>query len=264
VATLYLLETKAAKAYACEGCGATIRRGSAHFRHDPVPQARLHRGEKYTHWCRDCIMAANPGAKEWPTGRLWVSKNSVLAARRDSRARNDLIRPLQIELLGVGECLSKQLAADPSLVHRLSPDQFEAFICERFDAMGLEPRRVGGTFQADGGIDIVFWPRKSTFPFLGAAQIKHHRNPATVEGPASARELVGSISGQPFSAGIVVTNTTFSPSAEWFARQHAGFLRLRDFHDIQRWLGDNFDSEEEWREIPATIELAPGVTIKVR
>jgi Restriction endonuclease len=265
LATLYLLETKAAKTYAREGCGNTIRRGERHFRHDPFIEARRHRGEKYTHWCRDCIMAANPGEPERPTQRLWVSKRAVLEAREREAKRQQIVRPVRIELLGIGDCLSLHLASNPSLVHRLSPEQFEEFICERLDAMGLEPQRAGTTFRPDGGIDVVFWPRKpSPFPFLGAAQIKHHRNPATVEGPASVRELVGSISGQPFTAGIVVTNTTFSPSAEWFARQHRGFVRLRGFQDIQRWLANNFGADEEWRELPSTIELAPGVTVKVR
>lgn len=188
-----------------------------------------------------------------------------LDQRTDPIAPDPLIRPVRIEFLGVGHCLSRSLAADPSLIHRLTPSEFEEFVCERLDAMGFEPRRVGATFDADGGIDIIFWPRKpSAFPFLGAAQVKHHRNPRKVEGPASARELVGSISGRPFSAGVVVTNTTFSPSAEWFARQHQGLVRLRGFADIKRWLADNFNGDEEWRELPSTIELAPGVVVKVR
>lgn len=210
-------------------------------------------------------MAASPGAKEQVTRRLWVNRSAVFDARAGKVSQRQLVRPVRIELLGVGDCLSRYLTADPSLVHDLSPEQFEEFICERFDAMGLEPRRVGHTFHADGGIDVVFWPRKpSPFPFLGAAQIKHHRNPATVEGPKSVRELVGSINGQPFSAGVIVTNTTFSPSAEWYARQQSGLIRLRGFADIRRWLTDNFGADEEWRELPSSIELAPGVSVKIR
>jgi hypothetical protein len=41
-------------------------------------------------------------------------------------------------------------------------------------------------------------------------------------------------------------------------------VRLRGFEDIQRWLVDNFAADEEWREMPETIELAPGVIVKVR
>lgn len=209
-------------------------------------------------------MAAKPGAKEKITQRLWVSKKAVLDARSNP-SQQPLVHPVRIELVGVGDYLSRHISADPALVHHLSPDQFEEFVCERLGAMGFDLQRVGRTFQADGGIDVVFWPRKpSPFPFFGAAQVKHHRNPSTVEGPAAVRELVGSISGHPFSAGIVVTNTTFSPSAEWFARQHRGLVRLRGFQDIQRWLVDNFSADEEWRELPSTIELAPGVIVKVR
>ena len=33
--------------------------------------------------------------------------------------------------------------------------------------------------------------------------------------------------------------------------------------DIKRWLEENFTTEEEFRELPEEIELAPGVKIKV-
>jgi hypothetical protein len=62
-----------------------------------------------------------------------------------------------------------------------------------------------------------------------------------------------------------VTNTTFSKDARWLADQanNKAFLRLRDFEDLRRWLGDQFDAEDDWREIPDVITLAPGITIEV-
>ncbi len=59
MATLYLLETRAAKTYECSACGAAILRGTMHFRHDPHPMARRHRGERYTHWCQDVFCSQN-------------------------------------------------------------------------------------------------------------------------------------------------------------------------------------------------------------
>lgn len=265
MATLYLLETRAAKTYACAGCGAVIARGALHFRHDPHPLARRHRGETYSHWCQECIRATNPGEKELITRRLFVDRKSVRRDRQVGDQQQLLFEPVRVEIVGVGARLSGRLAAEPCLVHTLSPEEFEEFICERLFAMELEPRRVGGTFQGDGGIDVVFWPRRPTaFPFLGAAQIKHHRDANQKEGPDTVREFAGSISGRPFSAGIVVTNTSFSANAEWFARQHGGLIRLRGFDDICRWLADNFSSEEEWRELPSSIELAPGIVVRVK
>lgn len=174
-------------------------------------------------------------------------------------------KQLRIELISVSETLSQQMRLDPALIHQLAPDQFEELICERLFAMGFEPRRVGNINRKDGGVDVVFWPREYVaFPFLGAAQVKHHRNPMTKEGPRSVRDFTGAMSAHPFNAGLLVTNTGFTPDATWFAQKNAALLRLRGFRDIQRWLGDNFTDEEEWKEIPSSIELCPGVVIKIR
>lgn len=169
-----------------------------------------------------------------------------------------------VDVIGVGRILAKHLAHDPTLVHGLSPEEFEELICDRLSAMGLEARRVGGAFQKDGGIDIVFWSNGSNFPFLGAAQVKHHRTPRTNEGVGSVRDFAGAIAGQPFGAGIIVTNTSFTADAEWFARERAKLIRLRDYHDVRRWLLGDFADDAEWREIPESIQLCPGVTIDLR
>ena len=78
------------------------------------------------------------------------------------------------------------------------------------------------------------------------------------------RDFAGAIAGHPFSSGLLVTNTGFTPDAEWFAREKARLVRLRGFNDIIRWLRNDISSEEEWREIPEEIELCPGVVIKIR
>ncbi|HEV2720519.1 MAG TPA: restriction endonuclease [Thermoanaerobaculia bacterium] len=161
--------------------------------------------------------------------------------------------------------MSAQLCADPSLIHQLTPDQFEELVCDRLFEMGLEPRRIGATNQRDGGIDVVFWPReRNVFPFLGAAQVKHRTDPTKKESPAAIRDFAGAMSAHPFNAGLFVSNTSFTPDAKWFARERAKLIRLRGYDDIRRWLAGNFQDEAEWREIPSTIELCPGVTIRVR
>jgi hypothetical protein len=64
--------------------------------------------------------------------------------------------------------------------------------------------------------------------------------------------------------GLLITNTSFTPDAEWFAREKAHLLKLRGFTDIKRWLEGNFASDEEWREFPETIEVCPGLVIPIR
>jgi hypothetical protein len=174
-------------------------------------------------------------------------------------------RLAQVEIVGVGAILAAQIAAEPASLYGLEPGQFEEFICDRLNAMGLEPKRVGAVNRKDGGIDVLFWPKtKGAFPFLGAAQIKHHRDPGRKEGSSTVRDFAGAIAGHPIGAALLVTNTAFTPDAEWFAQERARLIRLRGLTDISRWVVNNFADESEWREIPLEIELCPGVVVKVR
>lgn len=274
---LYLIETKARSSYACAACGRQIPRGTLHFRHDPHPFARQFRGQPTTHWCRECILASQPGPKEIPTGRIRVPavrvlgrplserQHAALPLEQGEHSELPLFKPVQIQVVSVSDALVGWLVQDPSRLHDLTPGEFEQFVCDRLFAMGFEPKQIGSTHQKDGGIDIVFWPRgQVSFPFLGAAQVKHHRDPRRREGSPTVREFAGAISAHPFNAGIIVTNTSFSPDAQWFARAHARLLRLRDFDDIRRWLTGSFGDDAEWREIPSCIELCPGVVVKIR
>lgn len=262
MATLYLIESRAARTYLCAACGGRIPRGTQHFRHDPFPPARIHRGQKTSHWCYECILASNPGRPDPITRRLRVPVVQVLSASNSGEPR---VQPIRIDIVGVASALTKQLAGDPQLVHRISPEEFEEFVCDRLFAMGLEPKRVGDTNRRDGGVDIVFWPRSAAaFPFLGAAQVKHHRDPRTKEGPSGVRDFAGVLAGHPFNAGILVTNTSFSADAQWFAHEHAQLMRLRGFRDIRRWMFGIFDDDAEWREIPTSIELCPGVILDLK
>ena len=131
--------------------------------------------------------------------------------------------------------------------------------------MGYSVTRVGGhSYHKDGGIDVVACPENDAFPFLMAVQIKHHRSPTRKTGPGPVRELRGVVkSGFPFNAGVLVTNTTFTPDAHWAASQTPMLVRLRDMKDIQRWLEGNFLDEYDWREMPEQIEVCPGVIVRI-
>lgn len=104
-----------------------------HFRHDPHPMARLHRGEKYNHWCRKCVMATSPGPKEQVTHRLFVRREDI--QRTDHQL--SLFDAVRIELVGIGYNLSERLSGNPKLIHSLSPDEFEEFIWDLGSSLDL-------------------------------------------------------------------------------------------------------------------------------
>ncbi|MFZ2444803.1 MAG: restriction endonuclease [Syntrophobacteraceae bacterium] len=231
--TLYLIKTRARKTYSCSACQKIIHPGTIYFRHDPIAQAWMFRGQRTSHWCFDCITASDTGPRDPFSGRLRISAVRVTA----SSSQSELVQPVQIEVVGIGTVLTERILSDPNLIHQLKPEQFEDFICDRLFAMGFQPTRVGNTYQKDGGIDVIFWPRiNGAFPILGAAQVKHHKDPNVKEPSGTVRDFAGAIAGHSFNAGILVTNTSFSPDAEWFARERAKLVRLRDFSDIRRWL----------------------------
>lgn len=156
------------------------------------------------------------------------------------------------------------LKEDPTRLAQLSPEQFENFVANRLDRIGFDVTLTGSTFSRDGGIDLIAVPKMSgPASFLLAAQIKHHSQGKFVGRPDVDRLLAWKNSA--FNLGLLVTNTSFTRDALWLASQdpNKAFLRLRGFHDLKRWISDNFWSPEEWREIPEEITLAPGISIKI-
>ncbi|HEX7490882.1 MAG TPA: restriction endonuclease [Candidatus Limnocylindrales bacterium] len=156
------------------------------------------------------------------------------------------------------------LRQDPELLHRLPPEGFENFVGERLERMGFDVQQTGSTYLRDGGIDFVAIPKVRTVAtYLMAVQVKHH-----AEGIKTGRTPVDRLlswKDGPFRFGLLVTNTGFTRDALWTAMQQPskGFLRLRDFTDLKRWLEGNFWSPEEWRELPSQVEVAPGVMIDI-
>jgi transcriptional regulator with XRE-family HTH domain len=160
--------------------------------------------------------------------------------------------------------LLRFLQEDPTRLRSLTPDEFERFVAGRLDCMGYNVTLTGASNRKDGGIDLIAVPKVGTLGSLViAGQVKHHQGDQKTGRGAVDRLLAWKDSV--FRAGLLVTNTTFTKDAIWTAQQerNSRFLRLRDFTDLKRWLQDQWGTEEDWREIPDRIELAPGVVIEI-
>jgi len=174
-----------------------------------------------------------------------------------------LIRPVRIEIIDVSATLIARLLKDPSELYRIGPVAFEDLVENRFVAMGFSTKRIGKTYSKDGGIDLLFWKDDAPIPFLGAAQMKYHSKPDLKTGPGEVREFAGVVGHLPVSAGVLVTNTSFSYDAKWIAKKVSSPIRLRDQVDLRRWISGRFVDQSEWRELPDVIELCPGVTVAI-
>jgi restriction endonuclease len=254
---MYLRESRARRAYTCFNCSSLIQQGAYYYRDDNLFD-RFKRGAAARQYCVRCILGVD-------------SVEGDVASNLPSEDPYQLILPFgkqaiicrtQIQLVNVTDELVQLLSGNYDEIYNLSAESFENLVHGRISAMGYEAERVGHAFARDGGIDIVFWPRRPcTFPFLGAVQVKHHRARHRKTGPDAVRELAGVISTVPFQIGMVVTNTSFTADARWYAANQPAIIRLRDMEDLKRWIDSNFTDEAEWRDMPTAIELCPGVTI---
>ena len=212
--------------------------------------ARYYRGQTARQICVHCIKSDVYLEEQRRTDQLDLPFDELL------------IQPIRVELVDVSQVLLERLRLAPDEIYRISEEQLEELVCERLAAMGLEARRTGGTNRKDGGIDIFFW-NGGPFPILGAAQVKHHRTWNRSNGPDVIRDFCGVLATHPFQFGVVITNTTFTADARWFANHQQGLIRLRDGKDLRKWIADGFVTDELWRTVPAKIELCPGVEIDI-
>lgn len=201
--------------------------------------------------------------------RLLLNKYGAKKAYRnflhfDNEANNLEQIELKVLLTKFTPSFYSKLVCDPKLIYELSDDDFELLIAERFTKMGLEVVKVGNTRRKDGGIDIIAWPQKQfPFPFLIAAQVKHHHDNKIMTGSPVIRDFYGVLTSQNslFNLGIVVTNTSFTPDAKWFAEKNRRIIRLRDLNHLISWIKNDFSYDYELMEIPSQLEIAKDIII---
>jgi len=168
----------------------------------------------------------------------------------------------RVEIVDISPLALELLKAEPTRLSDLSSEQFEDFVADRLRAMNFTVQKIGHTYHRDGGIDLLAVPNAAPVPFVLAVQVKHSRAGRNV-GPSVVRELRGVLATQPLCVGLIVTNTSFTPDAQWTASQMPTLIRLRDFAALEKWLNDEFAGEDVYDELPKVIELAPGLVIPV-
>jgi len=172
-----------------------------------------------------------------------------------------LLRP-RIEVINLSPVILKWLQEDFARINKLTAEQFEDLVADRLTKAGLSVVKTGKTNTPDGGIDLIASSRSSPVPYLLAAQIKHSRTNRLVSANV-VRDFRGAISALPIDIGVIVTNTSFTPDAEWTARQLPKLIRLRNIEDLKLWLADELDAFSILRDLPSSIEVAPNLVIPI-
>ena len=94
----------------------------------------------------------------------------------------------------------------------LSPETFEEFVAELFEALGYEVEQTGGT--GDEGADL----RVRRKDLLAIVQCKYHKR--GVVGSPDLQRFLGTIHHTKSHKGFFVTTSTFSLAAEKFVADH--------------------------------------------
>jgi restriction system protein len=95
----------------------------------------------------------------------------------------------------------------------LTPESFEEFVAEVFEALGYEVEQVGGS--GDEGADLRLRRRDG---LLAVVQCKYHKK--GVVGSPVLQKFLGTIHHTLSHKGFFVTTSTFSLAAEKFAAEH--------------------------------------------
>lgn len=135
--------------------------------------------------------------------------------RPQIEARRQSLRQMMLDGQERTERLQRQArTAEQKLAQlgSLTPEGFEEFVAELFEALGFEVDRVGGT--GDEGADL----RVRRDGLLGVVQCKYHRQ--GVVGSPDLQKFLGTIHHTRSHKGIFVTTRTFSLAAERFAAGH--------------------------------------------
>lgn len=94
----------------------------------------------------------------------------------------------------------------------LTPQGFEEFVGELFEALGYEVEQVGGA--GDEGVDL----RVARGGLRGVVQCKYHKQ--AVVGSPQLQKFLGTVHHTRSHKGFYVTTSTFSLAAEKFAADH--------------------------------------------
>lgn len=182
--------------------------------------------------------------------------------------QTDDSQPLRVEgFQSLCRELVTRLLKNPGEIYNLSPHLFEELVMDRVSEMGLDVIRVSSTNRADGGVDFVFRSKGGTpVPIIGAVQVKHHQRAQIKTGVEVVEKLAGVLQRHrdAFNLGMVVTNTSFSSEAEWFAHPLQLWLRLRDGADVLHWIRGDFQNRREGDELPQSVRLTRNLLVDLK
>jgi HJR/Mrr/RecB family endonuclease len=130
------------------------------------------------------------------------------------------------DLRFVNKRLLDRIGRKPEAIHHLTPRQFEELVAELYEERGYHVQLTQQT--RDGGKDLIIMNRSDIGNFMIYAECKHYA-PNRPVGVSVVSDLVGRMSADRATAGMVITSSYFSPDAKVFQSKFEHQMSLIDF-----------------------------------
>lgn len=145
---------------------------------------------------------------------------------------------LDLTINEVSEHLIQELSAKPELLYQLDPRKFEQLVAELYRRRGFEASLTPAS--GDEGADVYVISRSDLGRTLWVVQAKRHAPERKIEAGV-VRELLGTVTAQNASAGILITTSFFQPGAKALEHKFKYRLSLKDYIDLQLLRGEDLE-----------------------
>ncbi len=150
--------------------------------------------------------------------------------------QDGLVAPEQVvvSVSDVNEALLARLRRDPELSRSLSPRKFEEVVASLLEKQGYTVELTPAS--GDGGFDMYAAKHEALGKFLYLVECKRYTPPNKV-GVQVVRALHGVVQQKEANAGVIVTTAFFTRGAKEFQSTLKHKLQLRNYIELQKWLG---------------------------
>ena len=149
-----------------------------------------------------------------------------------SGGEEEIQKPGRELIYEVSSTLTHQIARNPTLLHKLTPREFEEFIAELFAGFGYHVQLTART--RDGGRDVI--AVRSDRGILSKLLIEcKHFAPTRTVGLSYVRELYAIKTIEKATKAILATTSYFSRDARLLESQLVYELELKDYEAIVSW-----------------------------
>lgn len=148
---------------------------------------------------------------------------------------NKADEPQKVQIItNIHDDLIKDLRKEPTLIHKISPIEFEELIAFLFRKRGYDVFQTPRT--RDGGKDLIAkFATPTGDDCVCYVECKKYdlTNPVGVE---YIRSLYGIVETDKVNLGMLVTTSRFTKGAIDFGKLHENRLKLKDYLDLKDWL----------------------------